>query len=458
MHTALAILLHPYTLVACAVLLALLLLAVAWFAARRFWRRRRDADALADGLLGTPDDPVPADRDRAPLDSRFAEALAVLRDSAGQSGRRGWLRGGDYLYDKPWYVFIGAPGSGKTTALLNAGLGFPLAARMGQAAVRGAAGTRYCDWWFTDEAVLLDTDGRYALQASDGQPAEPADVAGWERFLALLKKTRPRRPLNGVLLTVSVQDLLQKSPTERRAHAAQLRARLQELHTGLGVRPPVYVLVTKADLIAGFDETFGDLGKEEREQAWGFSFAYEPDARDSSPMQAFGSEFAALDKRLRERLLDRLEAGRGPLRRAAAFAFPQQFAALKGLLGGFLEAVFAGGGSLDETALLRGVYFTSGTQEGTPVDRVLGTLARAFGIDGRADTAAGARGKSFFLSRLMREVVFAEQGLVGENRRAETLRRVRRRAGALALGLACVALVAGWSVAWRRNVAYLAEV
>ena len=62
-------------------------------------------------------------------------------------------------------------------------------------------------------------------------------------------------------------------------HAATLRARLQELHEKLGVRSPVYVLVTKADLLAGFNEIFGALDKEERDQVWGFTFPLRADQR-----------------------------------------------------------------------------------------------------------------------------------------------------------------------------------
>ena len=92
-------------------------------------------------------------------------------------------------------MIIGPPGAGKTTALLNSGLRFPLADRDG--AGRGApasAARGNCDWWFTEEAVLIDTAGRYTTQDSDAA----VDRAGWERFLALLKRTRPRQPLNGV--------------------------------------------------------------------------------------------------------------------------------------------------------------------------------------------------------------------------------------------------------------------
>jgi type VI secretion system protein ImpL len=165
-------------------------------------------------------------------------------------------------------MFIGLPGSGKTTALLNAGLTFPLAGKMGQASVRGVGGTRNCEWWFADGAVLIDTAGRYTSQDSDAA----TDAAAWETFLALLRKSRPRQPINGVLMTINIEDLLRQSPADRKEHALKLRTRLQELQSRLGVRPPIYVLVTKCDLIAGFNESFGELGREEREQVWGFSF------------------------------------------------------------------------------------------------------------------------------------------------------------------------------------------
>jgi type VI secretion system protein ImpL len=416
----------------------------------RAMRRKRANASMVEGLAGGPS---ASDREAEVLGQRFAEALQVLDDSAKQSGKRSFFKRSQYLYELPWYMFIGAPGSGKTTALMNAGLTFPLAAKMGQASIKGVGGTRNCDWWFTDEAVLIDTAGRYTLQQSD----EKTDASAWENFLGLLKKTRPRRPINGVLLTVNIQDLLQQTPADRKEHAARLRQRLQELHTHLGVRPPVYVLVTKCDLIAGFNETFGELGKEERDQVWGFSFPYDPRGSDT-PMQEFGSEFAALETRLRQRLLDQIEAERDVMKRAAIFSFPQQFAGLKGLLGGFLETVFDGGGNLEQRSLLRGVYFTSGTQEGTPIDRVLGTLARTFGVEARPASIASSRGKSFFLTRLLKGVVFAEQGLVGENRQVEAGRRRLRLAGFAAIGIFSLALLAGWGVSYLRNKAYLADV
>jgi type VI secretion system protein ImpL len=150
-------------------------------------RAQRDA-ALAKGATEPAVDPAAlASADEvAAVQEKLTGALALLKRARGTAG---------YLYEQPWYMIVGPPGAGKTTALLNAGLRFPLAAEMGQGAVAGVGGTRLCDWWFTDDAVLIDTAGRYTTQDSD--PA--VDRAGWGGFLDLLKRTRTRQPLNGVL-------------------------------------------------------------------------------------------------------------------------------------------------------------------------------------------------------------------------------------------------------------------
>ena len=193
----------------------------------------------------------------AELRKRFESALATLRKSSSTSGRTGLFSGFGrrYVYQMPWYVFIGAPGSGKTTALVNSGLEFPLADKFGKSSIRGVGGTRNCDWWFTNEAVLIDTAGRYTTQESNLQQ----DKAEWEGFLGLLRNYRPRAPINGVILTISVSDLLGSSPDEREQQASAIRRRLTELQDLLGIRFPVYAIVTKVDLLAGFNEYFARL-------------------------------------------------------------------------------------------------------------------------------------------------------------------------------------------------------
>jgi type VI protein secretion system component VasK len=117
-------------------------------------------------------------------------------------------------------------------------------------------------------------------------------------------------------------------------------------------------------------------------------------------------------------MFERLQEERDLQRRAAAYRFPQQFRGLGPLIEQFLDAAFISVPGTPEP-LLRGVYFTSGTQEGSPIDRVLGTLARSFGLERAAGPALAGSGKSFFLMRLLREVIFPESGLAGSDQGIE---------------------------------------
>ncbi len=454
---------HPLDPILARSLLIGLLFAI-WIGRRvwKWWQARRTNSQLMDGLVkGAPQaaGPSASEQEVAQLKARFEEAIGHLKEvrlsAAGRKPGLGdylSLSGKRYLYELPWYIFIGAPGSGKTTALINSGLHFPLADKFGTASIRGVGGTRNCDWWFTDEAVLLDTAGRYTTQESDRE----TDKAAWQGFLDLLHKSRPRRPINGVILTVSVADLLQQSADERARHAQAIRARLAEVQERFHIRLPIYVLVTKCDLLAGFTEYFADLGKDERTQAWGTTFPFSEDPKDA-PLAGFPAEFDALHQRILARTPDRLQAERDLQARGLLFSFPQQFGQLKPLLGDFLEQVF-GASRYAEAPLIRGVYFTSGTQEGSPIDRVMGGLARAFGVERRLLAPQKPSGRSFFLTRLLHDVIFNEQSLAGTNLRLERRQHLLRLG---AYGLATLLLV-GASVAWftsySRNSAYVQSV
>lgn len=437
-------------------ILLIILSWAAWegFKAWRAWRANKRMLAAISGEATKGEDNTAAmsQREVLELKQRFDQAMATLRkarfdDKSGSGGGR------NYLYQLPWYMFIGAPGSGKTTALINSGLRFPLAETLGKEAVKGVGGTRNCDWWFTDEAVLLDTAGRYTTQTSN----RDVDASAWKGFLGLLKKFRPQLPLNGALITLSVSDLFIQSPEERADYARSVRARVQELYATLGVRFPLYLVVTKCDLLAGFTEYFNDLGREARAQAWGMTFEYQPQATGAAAAAQFEREFDLLVDRLNQRLFTRLEEERDPQKRATVFTFPQQFAGLKSLVKGFLDEVFQSSAFAEE-AMLRGVYFTSGTQEGSPFDRVLGNISRNYGLERQVMPPAASSGRSYFLTRLMREVVFAESDLGGRSAAIERRRARMLFAGYAALGVLSVLLVAGWTVSFVRNKALIGEV
>src|SRR5260370_24667376 len=112
------------------------------------------------------------------------------------------------------------PGAGTTPAVRHSGLVFPYLDPSG-GGVRGVGGPRNCDWWFTNEAILLDTAGRYATEADDHDE--------WMSFVDMLKRYRSRKPINGLIVAISVTYLMEATDEQGASYAKRLRARIDEL-------------------------------------------------------------------------------------------------------------------------------------------------------------------------------------------------------------------------------------
>lgn len=414
--------------------IAILVLGAVFAAVMGFrWTRRKQAAAkIAEGIA-TSDAP---EDDTEVLKEKMKDALATLKGAKGGKG--------DFLYELPWYVLIGPPGSGKTTALVNSGLKFPLSSGATPAAIAGVGGTRYCDWWFTEDAVLIDTAGRYTTQDSDAK----ADKQSWMAFLDLLKKNRPRQPINGVLVAISLEDLMTLPPAEITAHANAIRSRLLELHDRLKVDFPVYALFTKGDLIAGFMEYFAGLSDEGRRQVWGATF--QTDDKKRKLVGEVPTEFDALVERLNYDLTDRLQDEPTPSNRVLLFGFPTQIAALKRPVFDFLNQIFEPT-RYHADATLRGFYFTSGTQQGTPIDRLIGALAKSFGAEQIGAQAYSGLGKSFFLTDLILKVIIGEASWVSTDRAAVRRARIIKAAAYSLIALVTFAAAGTWWESYRRN-------
>ncbi|MBX3231381.1 MAG: type VI secretion system membrane subunit TssM [Labilithrix sp.] len=412
-----------------AITVVAVLLIVGYYVVRRI-RAKSAAKALERELLKQAEQQAANARpDRRAeineLHAQFKRGLGALKGS-----RLGAGTGANALYALPWYMIVGPPGAGKTTAIRHSGLDFPIPDATG--ALRGVGGTKNCDWWFTNEAILLDTAGRFATQADDHEE--------WMAFLDMLRKHRDKTPINGVLVGISIADVVGATEEQAEQTAKALRARIDEVMTRLQMIVPVYVVFTKVDLIAGFVETFEDLKKSERAQIWGVTFPLAQASMDE-PNKAFEAEFDLLIEALHGHALRRLANVRGHDKRARIHQFPIEMRALKGALAEFIGALLRKN-TYQETPLFRGVYFTSGTQEGRPMDRVMAGMQRAFGlrVGGSVEPPmpAAADAKSYFLTDLFRRVIFPDQ-FVAARTRGEARRQLFARIG---MGVGAAALAA----------------
>ena len=419
------------------VIVAVIFLVVGAVIAWRIVKRLRAAKAIEKAMTEAAQE----DSDAPVLKQKMEDALATLKASGKSSAGA--------LYDLPWYLIIGPPGAGKTTALVNSGLRFPLAVGGGPQAVQGVGGTRYCDWWFTDSALLIDTAGRYTTQDSDAK----ADRRSWLAFLDLLRRNRPRQPINGVIVAISIVDLLTLSSQEIAAHADAVRRRLDELHERLKINFPVYALFTKMDLVAGFTQYFADLDEAGRNVVWGATF--QTASKTVNTVANAPPEFDLLVKRIFERMPERLQDEPDPRARATLFGFPAQLTAIRKPIVEFLNRVFEPT-RYQTTAALRGFYFTSGMQEGTPLDAVIGALQRSYGVESFGGSAFSGVGKSYFLHDLLTKVIFGEAGWVSTNMAAVRRSLLLRGAAFSAIALACVAVLGLWWLSFNGNSAVIA--
>lgn len=387
----------------------MLVIAIATFIFQRV-KVRRSAAALEKALAEQGQQQVMNARPERraeiqALQKQITDGIGALKSSK-LGGKK---RGSAALYSLPWYAIIGPPGAGKTTALRHSGLVFPYA----DSSVRGVGGTRNCDWWFTNDAILLDTAGRYATESSDQQE--------WLAFLDLLRRYRTNKPLNGLIVAVSVPDIIDANEQQLEEMGKKLRARIDEVMTRLRMQLPVYFLVTKCDLVAGFSEFFGDLRKSERSQALGATLSLKEDKSD--PGGIFAREFDLIVQGIHGRSCKRLVQERNRQAREAIYQFPLEFAGLKRNLQDLISQVFMVN-AFQGTPIFRGFFFTSGTQEGAPMGRVLQRMGHAMGIrPAQAMQQQRVESKSYFLHDVFMRVVFPDADVAA--RSASELRRRR---------------------------------
>jgi len=382
-------------------------------------------------------------RKQEELDTRIAAKEGV------DDRRREWTRWTKELrqqgidrYELPFYLLVGEPQSGKSVMLHNSGLHFPF----GQSRLSGPGGTRGCDWWFTEEAVILDLAGR--LFTHEGGAS---DAAEWEAFLELLASYRPLSPANGVLLVIPCDSLLEDSPEVVARKASQIQDSLLTLVGKLQAQLPIYLVLTKADRVFGFAETVHKMDTDRRRQMFGWSRPAE-DFEKPFDLAEFRRAFAGLQHRahlLRAQAMSTALIPDALPEIDRLFAFPEEMKALEAPLEAYVQRIFTES-SLVDRLFFRGVYLTSGLQKGAPIAKACAAL---LGGSSEADSRdlEGLFGKqrAYFIHDLIQRRVFSERGLV----RPTSQRVLRARRIALA-GYGAAAGIALMGTVWTAITAF----
>jgi type VI secretion system protein ImpL len=338
---------------------------------------------------------------------------------------------GNPLYVLPWFLIMGESKAGKTSAVNKACQSTPMSEISRSS---GLSGTRNCDWWFFDQAVILDTAGRYTIPIDEGP-----DLEEWKHFLVLLSKYRKKEPLNGVIVAIAADKLITADQALLREEGQSIRRRIDQMMRTMGAKFPVYVLITKMDLVHGFCEFNKSLPAEYVAQAMGHTntalrFFWRDVLED-----AVGSICKGLNN-LRF-LLAHQSAAPSP----GAILFPTEFKRMVPGMAMFLEAVFEEN-PYQETPLLRGLYFSSALRKEIPASEFLN--ATGLKVDRPADPRPG---DGLFLKDFFAGILPKDRDLFTPLREFVLWRRLTRSLGLLSWSLICLALCGFLGLSYYHN-------
>jgi|GEM_PF-3671335 len=415
------------------------------------WLARRIAGALSaarsrrrEAAAAAPRAAVPPQQ-QAELDGfheRIHTAVRVLRESKLARGRKG----DEVLYSLPWVLLLGPAESGKTTVLQECGLDFPYTTAEG-IRQRGAPPAS-CEFWFSRQGIVIDMAGRIAV--------EEEWFDAFKGFLDLLKRARKDRPIDGVVVTVDVADLLKRTGREAERLANSLRQRFDEMIKRLGIRFPIYVLFTKCDQLEGFHEFFGNLRSKERAQVWGATI---PRAlrRTMANDKIFAQEFDRLVESMNLHRLRLMAAEPDRSKLPWIYAFPSRMSALKTRLTEFM-GVLLQPTPYSERPLFRGFYLTGAAGGAVRIPEP--QAAQPSWEPGRKLAAAEEPprpSKNYFLENLFPRIIFADRPLATASVGTRLRRRLWMDVAFAAAVLCCAVLIVGMAFSFSENRALIAR-
>lgn len=322
------------------VLCALFLAVVWWFTggARLYDRRRVLKQELGDLRAGDLAHNAEARRN---LRTAITDASTMIQRSPELE------KGGHALYRVPWFLFVGDE-AGSQAALLKAATSVASPFSAPQKAV---GGDLFWTFWFFKQLIAIETGAAFVCDRHD---AGPRGV--WYHAMQLLHEYREQLPVNGIVVVVTVERLLE--PTDKlRATAFNIRRLVDEAMHHLEVDVPMNLVVTGLERLPGFASFVKHLPAAAKDHAVGERIDWDkPEAW--SRWERAGEIFESIRARLHAIRLAALRRESDRPARKDIFEFVEHFAGLKEGFGTLLHAL------LDKNPFqhrpkLRGIYFAS---------------------------------------------------------------------------------------------------
>ncbi|WP_171382191.1 type VI secretion system membrane subunit TssM [Vibrio europaeus] len=358
----------------------------------------------------------------------------------------------NYLYSLPWYLVLGLENAGKTSLINRSGQNFALSSVM-RASGQKSENPYSFDWWIGDESVLIDPDGELLTQGNRNEDNDgELERRLWLNFVNWLEKTRSRRPLNGIVLALDVSHLATSTASERKAYANLLRARIRELMETLATRLPVYITLTKLDLLYGFEPFFKHYSKSQRDEVLGFTFSLESVDNLDHWLEEFSKDYGQFVSKINELFPHAVAEPLEQEERDAVYSFTRQMSGLQDILKEFFQDALSSD-QFSTSALVRGAYFTSVYQQGVPSNAFGDSASRRYGLTHAVNKAQNAKNSTvYFTQQLFSNIIYPEAGLASDNFRVAKHKRRLMGLSFTACMVATVLLVGTWHRYYLANV------
>jgi|GEM_PF-2043402 len=178
------------------------------------------------------------------------------------------IGGRNYAYKIPRYLLIGSSNSGKSTLLES--LNSRLVGSMKETTDNEKEALK---WFFYDTGSFLEIPGEFFIK----EEAIDSNQRKFQEILSLLVHFRVRKPVDGLVLTIPADELttLSKLDTDSLIRRAEyVKSQLNTIQDKLGFILPIYITITKCDLIDGFEEFSTMLPNEKLNDIFGWSSSF----------------------------------------------------------------------------------------------------------------------------------------------------------------------------------------
>ena len=359
------------------------------------------------------------------LQEKFKQGVSILKKSSLR-------RLGNPLYVLPWYMVIGESGSGKTTAITRSRLASTLQ-KISQSEPINQ--TVNCDWWYFNEAIVLDTAGRYVSTNSNVE-----DEKEWTKLLKLLASYRQNEGLNGLVTVISAERLMNVPLDQLAEEGRVLRERIDQLIRLFDKRFPVYVLVTKSDLVYGFEAWSECLKEDQIAQAMGYL---------GEERMGVGGEVDFLNQAM-DHVIERLKDIRISMTASNVtltpelLMFPAELDRLRPGLQSFLKSCLGDSPYLEQP-LLRGLFFSSAKQEGAAFSRLMQK-------DLSPPPGHESTSKGLFLHDFFGEILPRDRSVFMPTMIINRTREILRHSGQIVWVLTCIVLASFVHMSYDKNL------